>query len=88
MSYIKVKNNKNPPTGYNSWLDFWENKKGKKAEECESRRCSGSADIGGHVIRSGDGNREYILPLCSSCNNTSNTDEFEAWDADLIPVKD
>ncbi|MDX7990537.1 hypothetical protein [Xenorhabdus littoralis] len=91
MSYVKVKNknntsNKKPPTGYDSWLDFWEKKKGKKATVCESRTCSGSANVGGHVIKSGISSKEYILPLCSSCNNSSNTDYFDAWDADLIPV--
>ncbi len=35
MALVKVKNkkgtgDKTPPTGYTSWLDFWEEKKGKK----------------------------------------------------------
>lgn len=40
MSYIDIKNKKGtadqtPPSGYLSWLDFWEKKKGKKADRCE-----------------------------------------------------
>ena len=36
MSYIEVKNKKGtadnpPPSGYSSWLDYWEKKKGQKA---------------------------------------------------------
>jgi hypothetical protein len=36
MAYITVNNknntsNKTPPTEYSSWLDFWEENKGKKA---------------------------------------------------------
>ena len=90
MAFVKVKNKKGtgnnpPPSGYTSWLAYWESKKGK-GKGCEVLGCSGSADVGGHVIKSGDGPKEYILPLCSSCNNKSETVEFEAWDGDLVPV--
>lgn len=92
MAVIKVKNkkgtsDKTPPDGYGSWLDFWEKKKGKKATQCEAWQCSGKPDVGGHVIKSGEGNTEYILPLCYDCNNKPEGEEFEAWDTDLVPVK-
>ncbi len=91
MSFILVKNKNGTtgkhPDGHSSWLDFWETKKGKKADTCERLGCSSKAVLGGHVIKSGEGGKEYILPLCSSCNNSSNTDEFKAWDTDLISVK-
>ena len=92
MSYIKVKNKKgtgdnSPPPGYSSWLDFWEKKKGKNADTCEVRGCSGAPDLGGHVIKSGQGPKEYIVPLCYSCNNKPDNEEFEAWEGDLVPVQ-
>jgi len=94
MAFILVKNKKNtsgkiPPSGYDSWLDFWEQKKGKKATECERLGCNETNDlVGAHVIKSGKGSKEYILPLCkgADCNHTSNDKEFQAWDSDLIPV--
>ncbi|WP_299114340.1 hypothetical protein [uncultured Winogradskyella sp.] len=91
MGYIHVKNkkgtaNNNPPNGYSSWLDFWEKKKGKKATICEARYCNGTPDVGGHVIKAGQGGKEYILPICYSHNNKSENEEYEAWESDLVPV--
>jgi hypothetical protein len=91
MAYIDVKNkkgtsDKNPPSGYTSWLDFWEKKKGKKATKCEVMSCNGSADLGGHVIKSGEDGKEYILPMCTKCNNKPDNETFKAWDSDLVPV--
>jgi hypothetical protein len=92
MGFIDVKNkkgtgDKTPPAGYTSWLDFWERKKGRKADMCESMWCKGSPDVGGHVIKAGEGGKEYILPLCCSCNNKPEYETFKAWDTDLIPVQ-
>jgi len=91
MTFIDVKNkkgtaDKTPPTSYLSWLDFWEKKKGKKATKCEALLCSGKPDVGGHVIKVGEGGKEYILPLCFGHNNKSENEIFQAWDGDLIPV--
>lgn len=91
MAYINVKNkkgtsNNNPPVGFSSWLDFWETKKGKKATICEVKHCNGNPDVGGHVIKAGQGSKEYILPLCYSHNNKPETETFEAWESDLVPV--
>lgn len=91
MVYIKVKNKKgtsekDPPAGYTSWLNFWERKKGRRATQCEVRSCRGSADLGGHVIKVGEGGKEYILPMCYSCNNKPEDEVFEAWEDDLVPV--
>ncbi len=74
MAFIEVKNkkgtaDKTPPSGYSSWLDFWKEKTERKATICEVRGCKGKPTIGGHVIKSGEGNKEYILPMCYSCNN-------------------
>ena len=89
MSYIKVKNkkgtaDKTPPSDYSSWLDFWEKKKGKEATVCEVRGCDENPDVGGHVIKSEEGSKEYILPMCDSCNNKPEDEVFEAWESDLI----
>jgi len=91
MSYIDVKNKKGtsgrtPPAGYSTWLDFWEKEKGMKATKCEVLACGGRADLGGHVIKLGEGGREYILPMCYTCNNKTEGEAFKAWEGDLIPV--
>jgi hypothetical protein len=91
MSYIKVKNkigtaDNTPPTGYTSWLDFWEKRKNKKATTCEALYCNGNADVGGHVIKSGEGGKEYILPICYSHNNKPDNEEYQALENDLVPV--
>jgi len=92
MSFIDVKNkkgtaDKTSPVGYESWLNFWEKKKGKKATTCEVLSCNGSPDLGGHVIKAGEGSKEYILPMCYSCNNKSENDVFKVWETDLVPVQ-
>lgn len=92
MEFIDVKNKRNtsdksPPAEYDCWLDFWEKKKSKKAGLCEVLSCNNSAEVGGHVIKYGDGPKEYILPLCRSCNNKPDDEVFKAWEGDLISVK-
>ena len=91
MTFIEVKNkkgtsDKNPPSGYSSWLDFWEKKKAKKANTCEVLHCNGKPDMGGHVIKVGEGGKEYILPMCSECNNKPDDEIFKAWENDLVFV--
>lgn len=91
MAYINIKNkkgtsSKTPPAGYTSWLDFWEKKKKKKATTCEALHCNGSPDVGGHVIKSGEGAKEYILPICYDHNNNPETETYQAWDGDLVSV--
>ncbi|MEW5825815.1 MAG: hypothetical protein AB1778_03205 [Candidatus Bipolaricaulota bacterium] len=92
MAFVDVKNKKgtgsNPaPSGYTSWLDFWERKRGKKATKCEVLGCSAGADVGGHVIKAGEGPKEYILPMCTGCNNKGESEVLKAWDTDLVPVQ-
>jgi hypothetical protein len=91
MAFIDVKNKKGtsdkmPPKGYTSWLDFWEKTKGKKATTCEALSCTGKSEVGGHVIKVGEGGKEYILPICYSHNNKSESETYQAWDTDLVPV--
>lgn len=91
MAFIDVKNkkgtsDKDPPSGYKSWLEFWESKQKIRASKCEVLSCRGRADLGGHVIKSGEGAKEYILPMCYSCNNRTEQEIFRAWEDDLVPV--
>ena len=93
MAFIEVKNKggtskKLPPAGYDSWLDFWEKKKNAKAKKCEVFACGKSADVGGHVIKVGERNKEYILPMCYECNNKPDDETFKAWENDLVPVNE
>lgn len=75
------------PAGYDSWLDYWEDKSGKTAKRCSATDChllGRSNLIGAHVqkVNSYD-NKWYIVPLCRGCNNR--TDEFYVEET-LVPV--
>lgn len=72
------------PTGYRSWLDYWEKKTGSKAFFCSASNCFSSNLVGAHVQKANStDNRWYIIPLCSSCNQR--TDTFEV-SGTLVPV--
>lgn len=72
------------PSGYNSWLDYWEKQTGKTVSICGVRGCSDSDLVGGHVMKVNSTDKHYyITPICRSCN--TRTDEFYVcWD--LVPV--
>jgi hypothetical protein len=76
-----------PPPGYTSWLDFWEKTKNTKADNCEVVSCIKKAQLGGHVIKVGEGGKEYILPMCYQCNNKPENEVFKAWQLNLVPVR-
>lgn len=89
--FIKVKNKrgtseKDAASGYSSWLDFWEKKKYEIAGECKVFACTNRAELGAHVIKSGQGGKEYILPMCSSCNNKDGK-IFNTLKSFLVSVK-
>ena len=75
------------PAGYDSWLDYWEDKSGKTAWRCSATDCHiiGRWNlVGAHVQKVyGTDKSWYIIPLCGDCNNR--TDEFYV-DETLIPV--
>jgi hypothetical protein len=91
MAYINVRNTKGtaddkPLPGYSSWLDFWEKKRGVRALKCEGMPCARKPDLGGHVIKDGEGGRVYILPICNEHNNKPESETYRAWENDLILV--
>lgn len=77
------------PAGYESWLDYWEKKKGLPTGYCRNCRCCGkhfnsnSDLVGGHV-RSVYTNNLYITPLCYECNKPENTRNFSVEETDLV----
>ena len=72
------------PSGYDSWLDYWERKSGERATYCGASGCWRTDLVGAHVQKVGGyDNRWYITPLCKSCNQRS--DEFEVYTT-LVPV--
>ena len=89
---IKVKNVNGSsrfgsPSGYTSWLEYWEDKSGKKAWRCSAIDCHKTGRwnlVGAHVQKANSYDQSwYIVPLCTSCNNR--TDEFYV-DETLVPV--
>lgn len=90
--YIKVKNLHNTsdhdvPSGYSSWLDYWEKHMKMRSHYCSNRICVKLSSVGAHVkkVDSND-NHWYIVPLCYACNNSYNNDEFYVEEAMLVPV--
>lgn len=73
------------PSGYSSWLEYWEDKTGgQKAYYCSADNCNERILVGAHVQKAyGDDKRWYIVPLCPSCNKR--TDIFNV-SATLVPV--
>lgn len=65
------------PSGYDSWLDYWEKKMGQTAIQCAKVGCKTSNDLeGGHVYKEGDGVNIYLIPICYDHNHYSNVDYF------------
>lgn len=60
------------PSGYTSWLDYWEKATKEHARWCHNVDCSGflrTATDGAHVqLDDPTNNKWYIVPLCHSCN--------------------
>jgi len=52
------------PTGYSSWISFWEDKTGEKA---------GSGKIGGHVKKTNSTDNAWYIAAITSTQNASTT---------------
>lgn len=72
------------PSGYDSWLDYWEKQSLQKVTYCGVVSCLGKDLVGAHVQKAeGSDKSWYITPLCRSCNQR--TDTFEVYST-LVPV--
>ncbi len=73
MAY-KIKNlragSRPHPSGYSSWIDYWEKKAGKLAGYCHETGCMCTAEEGAHVQLASEYNNDswYIVPLCHKHN--------------------
>ena len=73
------------PTGYSSWLDYWVAQKGYRPTYCSETSCLGIQLVGAHVQKVNSTDQQwYIVPLCSSCNQR--TDTFDVPADKLVPV--
>jgi len=85
---VMVKNLNNTsgrePKDYDSWLEFWEAKTGKKANKCAC--CPADAEVGAHVKKDSVFDNEwYIIPLCNRCNQKPSEDRFYVAE-EMVPV--
>ena len=87
MTYVKNVNGSDrfsAPSGYDSWLDYWEKYTGKKISYCSVTTCSRSDIVGAHVQKANSTDEKYyIVPICKGCNQR--TDSFYVT-AELAPV--
>lgn len=72
------------PSGYSSWLDYWERRSGQEAKNCHHSACYRSATDGAHVKLVNGGSEWYIVPLCHPCNLKYG--EVLFVDGPLVPV--
>ena len=91
MDYVKAKRKeknpeKQPPCGVGSWIKFWEMSAKRSAHGCLTLGCYNFANVGGLMIIAGDEPKEYILPICYSCNNALDDQVFIVAKDDLIQV--
>jgi len=72
------------PSGYSSWLDYWEQNAHQKAYYCGASGCYGTDLVGAHVKKAyGTDERCYITPLCKKCNQKDGAFEVSSK---LVPV--
>lgn len=72
------------PSGYNSWLEYWEKNSGERAVYCSAHSCWGTNLVGAHVQKVDSNDQKYyIVPLCRSCNPRSGNFEVSSK---LVPV--
>ncbi len=83
---INGSSDNDPPKGYNSWKEYWEDKKNRSFSDCSCVSCSKKADVGGHVEKVNGTNAWYIVPICSGHNNLSDAVSYTVRDDDLLPV--
>lgn len=85
--YVSDSEQKKPPAGYESWLEYWELNKERSAKSCEVMSCTKLPEVGGHVMRVGKADAVYILPMCEMCCSDLRSEVFKAWESDMLPIK-
>lgn len=86
---LKVKNlngtRDKEPSGYDSWIEYWESNVEYKANKCSRCGCNNCKDlVGAHVKKVyGEDYKHYIVPLCKGCNNLD--DEFIVF-SEFVPA--
>lgn len=90
---MKIKNVKgsskvspNPPSGYKSWLEYWEVNSRNKLNSFQYYSCPACGRSflrmnfdGCHVQKvDSDDKKWYIIPLCDSCNHTKGEPDVDA----------
>lgn len=81
-----------PPTGFDSWLEYWESLKGK-LDKSKLYCCPACGKLfyrnefdGAHVERVYADNRKLsIVPLCSGCNHRTDNFAVESTLLVLVP---
>jgi len=75
------------PSGYSSWLDYWEKHTNKTAGWCRyCRKEIPNKDLVGGHVKSITTGIIYITPLCASCNHPDNTSSFSVESEWLVKV--
>lgn len=91
---IKVKHMKNTakyrPANGNSWKEYWERKSGQNFptadERCACcRKLTKPKDfVGAHIEEAEDPKKQYIYPLCKSCNDRYGEGKEVSGEFDVI----
>ena len=76
--------NENPPSGYNTWKEYWEDKKRRKFQKCSNLACNNDAEVGAHVYPNYSHDTIYIVPLCKECNYIYNQSPMNVEQIDLL----
>jgi len=93
MAIVIVKNavkgeyNPDIPSGYYSWLDYWEKHTKLTAGLCRCcRKEMPNKDLVGGHVKSISSGIIYITPLCAGCNHPDNTYTFSVESEHLVKV--
>lgn len=82
VEYINKKGTAERRCNCGSWKQHWINVSGKKwPDKCMVKGCDAQATLGAHITKVGE-SKEYIVPACESCNQSSS--EFQLKQDDCL----
>ncbi|MBE6840834.1 MAG: hypothetical protein E7506_06250 [Ruminococcus sp.] len=82
VEYINKKGTAERRCNCGSWKQHWINVSGKKwPDKCMVKGCYAQATLGAHITKVGE-SKEYIVPACESCNQSSS--EFQLKQDDCL----